>query len=187
MFTFLYKLLDLVWDDGTVMIRREDDGVSFSRSDDDYIDGFGDAAIGSYWHGLLGIRAISRYCPASLRMELQDTEGRSWFAYIPKFSSGISRNNYEAGSSGGILNTFGTPTLNDSYHCNAFPRRKTEFSFFQTSGPITPGTIRHDVGWWWRDGGSSLTVEFHELQCIIDPSRLQKLEVVLLSRDLTRC
>uniref|UniRef100_A0A1X7SU91 Fibrinogen C-terminal domain-containing protein n=1 Tax=Amphimedon queenslandica TaxID=400682 RepID=A0A1X7SU91_AMPQE len=79
--------------DWTVFQRRMDGSVDFYRKWTEYVKGFGDLN-GEFWLGLDKIHRLTATGNTSLRVDLEDFEGVSVFAYYSTFIVGGAHTSY---------------------------------------------------------------------------------------------
>ncbi|XP_020899812.1 techylectin-5B [Exaiptasia diaphana] len=97
----------------TVFQRRKDGSVDFSRGWVDYKNGFGDLN-GEFWLGLDKIHRLTHQTRNRLRVEIEDTKGKSAYAEYDLFDVTSERNKYKLS-----LGTYsGTAGDSLSYHRN---------------------------------------------------------------------
>ncbi|XP_062944452.1 angiopoietin-4-like [Cynocephalus volans] len=114
----------------TLIQRRENGSVNFQRNWEDYKQGFGDPAW-EHWLGNEVVHQLTSGAAYSLRVELQDWEGREAFAQYESFQLGSEGQLYRlslsgyGGSSWNQNNLFLTEANfsthdkdNDNCHCN---------------------------------------------------------------------
>ena len=114
----------------TVFQRRQDGSVDFYRNWTDYEDGFGNPK-GEFWLGLSKIHHLTQEGSSSLRVEIGDFDGNSFYAQYSTFSIGNDSTEYRlsvsgynsSGTAGDSLNfhdgsSFGTrDNINDNHNC----------------------------------------------------------------------
>ena len=183
-------LFHAAWSDATLLIRREDDDVSFDATYEEFKGVIGSSSGGSYWMGLDTMHALTSPCPASVRMQQLDASGTQHFTYYKRFFVNSPSDEYRASFQ--VEST----DMPDEYaykaRCNALTSNWKGFSArdhntYGTSSPNTAAT--EGAGWWWASsGGNSLTRHFSELQCsrVVFPNMV-KVELLLLTRDAQVC
>lgn len=83
----------------TLIQRREDGKEDFQRNWEDYKQGFGDPAA-EHWLGNEVMHQLTSRAPYSLRVELQDWEGREVYAEYERFQLGSEEQRYRLSLSG---------------------------------------------------------------------------------------
>ncbi|EDO39706.1 predicted protein [Nematostella vectensis] len=83
----------------TIIQRRQDGSVSFNRSWNEYKTGFGNPS-GEFWLGLESIHRLTNQEARTLRVELEDWEGRQGYAEYSGFSVGDATAQYNLAVSG---------------------------------------------------------------------------------------
>ncbi|KAL9965967.1 hypothetical protein ACROYT_G029841 [Oculina patagonica] len=136
---------DLEMDSGgwIVFQRRQDASVSFHRTWNDYKYGFGDLK-GNFWLGNDKIHRITSAYKMSLRIELEDWNGKKVFARYDSFKVDSEKNKYKMTVSG----YNGTSGDSLSYHSDMmFSTRDKDNDKWKT------GSCSNDLtgGWWFND------------------------------------
>ncbi|CAH1246567.1 FGL1 [Branchiostoma lanceolatum] len=78
----------------TVIQRRQDGSVDFFRNWQDYKNGFGDVA-GEYWLGNNNIFHLTNQAKCKLRIDMEDFDGRTFFAEYSHFRVENEANDYK--------------------------------------------------------------------------------------------
>ena len=123
--------------------RRKDASVSFHRTWNDYKYGFGDLK-GNFWLGNDKIHRITSAKKMSLRIELEDWNGKKVFAQYDNFKVDNEKAKYKMTVSG----YSGTSGDSLSYHSNMmFSTRDSDNDKWKT------GSCSNDLtgGWWFND------------------------------------
>lgn len=136
---------DLETDSGgwIVFQRRQDASVSFHQTWNDYKYGFGDLK-GNFWLGNDKIHRITSAKKMSLRIELEDWNGKKVFARYDSFKVDNEKAKYKITVSG----YNGTSGDSLSYHSNMmFSTRDSDNDKWKT------GSCSNDLtgGWWFND------------------------------------
>ncbi|KAK3746037.1 hypothetical protein QZH41_012981 [Actinostola sp. cb2023] len=125
----------------TVFQKRKDGSVDFYRGWKDYKNGFGNLK-GEFWLGLDNIYRLIHQARNRLRVDLQDTKGKSAYAEYNYFAVSSERNKYRL-SLGDYSGTAGDSL---SYHRNmAFSTRDRDND--KDSGNCA---VSYKGGWWYK-------------------------------------
>ena len=124
----------------TVFQRRQDGSVDFYRYWTDYEDGFGNPK-GEFWLGLSKIHHLTQEGSSSLRVEIGDFDGNSFYAQYSTFSIGNDSTEYRLNVSG----YSGTAGDSLTYHSGS------PFSTRDNINDNRKCSVRWKGAWWFKN------------------------------------
>eukprot|EP00112_Aurelia_sp_Birch-Aquarium-sp1_P003552 Seg1399.3 transcript_id=Seg1399.3/GoldUCD/mRNA.D3Y31 product=Ficolin-1 protein_id=Seg1399.3/GoldUCD/D3Y31 len=146
----------------TVFQRRVNGDVSFDRSWNDYVNGFGDLQ-GSYWLGLEALHHLTQEANVTLRIELKHSDEDSGFGEYEKFRIANADTKYRI-TFGRFEGTIGNSMTYDKKH-------NTKNMMFTTKGNDNDRNdnkncaISKKGGWWYKDCSKArLNAPFSQLR-----------------------
>ena len=143
--TFNLVIISVQQEDGWIIIqRRVDASVSFERSWDEYVAGFGDVD-GNFWLGLEAIHNLTAAQPMRLQIDVVPFNIPAVSIPYPYFHVGDAASEY--------LLTINSNTPGSDTLCNSFNYHSD--SKFSTFDRDNDGTITHCAtllrgGWWFK-------------------------------------
>ena len=124
-----------------VIQRRTDSSTNFYRGLNEYKQGFGDKS-GNFWLGLDVMNHLAKN-GLTLRVDLKDVNGQTWYAKYRKFKVGDASSNYKLEVAGYT----GTAGDSLSYHNNmAFSTQDADNDVWDFNCATT-----NKAAWWFKD------------------------------------
>ena len=124
-----------------VLQRRVNQGVNFDRTWSEYKNGFG-SKVGSFWEGLDVIHNLTRD-GVTLRIDMKDLNGQSWYAKYRRIKVGAAAVNYKLEVTGYTGNAGDSL----SYHNGmAFTTKDADHDTWYYNC-----ATRSKGGWWFKD------------------------------------
>ena len=142
---YFFLLFSAEQEDGWIIIqRRVDASVSFERSWDEYVAGFGEVD-GNFWLGLEAIHNLTTACPMSLQIDVVPFNLPAVSIPYPQFQVGDAASRYL------LTVTSDTPGHYNLYNSFNFHSRK-RFSTYDRDNDSSHGShcaSDHRAGWWF--------------------------------------